>query len=109
MPDFGAAREGDLVHAAMIDNRFARLAIAGDDIETPAGIQPRARFAANSNAVKWRELGGFEHHRIASRERRCDLPSQHQQREIPRNNLPDHTHRHLKSRNSVSSNCAQPA
>jgi ParB family chromosome partitioning protein len=40
-----------------------------------------------------RELGGLEHDGVPGRERRRDLPREHQQREVPRDDLPDDAQR----------------
>ena len=42
-----------------------------------------------------RELRRLQHNGVSRRQRRSNLPRQHQQRKIPRNNLPDNSARHI--------------
>ena len=106
--DFGRAGEGDLVDVVMRDERRARRAVAGDDVDD-ARRQARldADFGERQRRQR-REFGGLQHHRIAGGQRRRDLPGEHQQREIPRNDLPADADRPLPG-NSLSISEAQPA
>ena len=77
----------------MLDEHRARLAAAGDDVD-------HARRQARLGHDLGEEQGGqagvrsrLEHNGVAHRNRRGDLPRQHQQREIPRDDLPDHADR----------------
>ena len=68
--------------------RRAGLARAGDDVHHAFG---QFRFLKNLRQPHRREaggLGGLEHDGVAARERRRDFPRGHQQRKIPRNDLP---------------------
>ena len=57
-------------------------------LTTPGG-QPRvAADLGESEGRERRELGGLDHHRIAHGEGRRDLPGQHQEREVPGDDLP---------------------
>ena len=75
---------------ACVDDRRARVAVAGDDVEhARRAARRRAASSAKQQRGERRELGRLEHDRVARRERRRDLPRQHQQREVPRDDLPD--------------------
>ena len=77
----------------MSHERLARTAVAGDDVHH-AGRQADL-FAQLGQAERGegRELGGLEHDRVSHRQRGRDFPGEHQQREVPRDDLPDHPHR----------------
>ena len=86
--DLGRAGEGDLVDVVMPDDGRARRAVAGDDVDD---ARRQAHLDADFGEGQRRqrgEFGGLQHHRIARSQRGRDLPRQHQQREIPRNDLP---------------------
>ncbi len=86
----GGAREGDLVHVRMRDEREADLAGPGDDVDDP---RRQVRLAADVREQQRRQgCRGrrLEHHRVARRERRRDLPGEHQQREVPGDDLRRH-------------------
>ena len=51
------------------------------------------RQLAEAQRRQRRLLGGLEHDRAARRERRAELPRGHQQREVPRHDLPAHADR----------------
>ena len=84
---FRGAGEGDLVHVRMVHDGRTRGAIARDDVDN-AGRQARltADFGEGERG-QGREFCGLQHHRVACRERRRDLPRQHQEREVPRDDL----------------------
>ena len=86
--DLGRAGEGDLVDVRMLDDQRAGRAVAGDDVDD-AGRQPRlhAELGEGERGQR-REFRRLQHHRVSGRERRRDLPGQHQQRKIPRDDLP---------------------
>ena len=68
-------------------------ALPGDQVQNAVG---QAAFGADLHQPQQAErchLGGFEHHRIARRQRRRDLPRGNHQREIPRHDRPDHADR----------------
>ena len=54
----------------------------------------RRKFREQQRAERG-EFCRLQHHGIACGKRRRNLPCQHQQREIPRDDLPDHADRHL--------------
>ena len=62
-------------------------------LTTPGGSPVSTQIAAKASAVKRREFRRLQHQSIAGCERRGDLPGQHKQREIPRNDLPAHPDR----------------
>ncbi len=87
LADFGGAGEGDLVDIGVVDDGGAGLALAGDDIDHALG---QADALANFGEQQGRQRGEFgrlEHDRIAGGKGRGDLPGQHQQREVPGDDL----------------------
>ena len=62
-------------------------------LTTPGGSPASATSSANSERRERRELGRLEHDGVAGRQRRRDFPRQHQQREVPRDDLPHHADR----------------
>ena len=93
--DFGRTGERDLVHVRMLDQRLAGRAVAGDDVDHAGG---QARFLANfreGQRRQRREFRGLQHDGVSGRQCRRNLPRQHQQRKIPRNDLPDDAAGHV--------------
>jgi hypothetical protein len=83
----GGAGEGDLGDAGMLDDRLPRRAVAGDDVDD-ALRQPG--LPADIGEKQRGERGvfcGFQDHRVSRGERGRDLPRQHQEREVPRDDL----------------------
>ncbi len=104
----GGAGEGDLVHVRVLDERCAGAAVARHDVEH-AGRQPRlVRQLREAERRERRELRGLEHHRVSGRERRRDLPRQHQQREVPRDDLADDAHGAVARRTRSSGAAPSP-
>ena len=93
LADFGAAGEGDFVDAGMIDDRRAGFACAGDDVHHARRQIGVANDLGELHRRQRRRFGGLEHDGVARRQRRGDFPRRHQQREIPRNDLPRHAQR----------------
>ena len=89
----GRAGERDLLDARVPDEvRADRRPGAGDDVDRrPAGSRPRRR-ARPSAAPKRRRGVGLEHDRAAGRERGCELPGRHHQREVPGHDLAEDAH-----------------
>ena len=56
-------------------------------LTTPGGSSAWRTTSQKSSAVSGRRLGRLEHDRVPARERRRDLPREHQQREVPRDDL----------------------
>ena len=90
-PHLGRAGEGDLVDAGMAAQRAAERAGAGEDVhDTGRQAAPRRRSRRRRSAESGVRLRRLQHHRVAGGERRRDLPRQHQQRKIPRDDLAAH-------------------
>ena len=77
-----------LLTSGWFDERRARLARAGDDVDD---ARRELRFLDDlreEERGERRRLGGLEDHGVAARERGRDLPRRHEQREVPRDDLP---------------------
>src|SRR5215467_15921096 len=74
----------------MLYQSFARYTVARDDIDDARGKAYFVRNFREGQRSEGRKFRGFQHHRVAGRQRRRDFPRQHQQREIPGNDLSDH-------------------
>ena len=89
----GRAGEGDLGDAVGAGQRSTRLvAHAVDDVQHAR----RDKVADQIHQVQDRRRGllrRLEHDRVARSQRRGELPRGHEQREVPRNDLADHTER----------------
>ena len=93
LADFRRAGECDLVHVRMRGDRGAGRAVTGDDIDhawREAGFLDQLAETYRGEGCLF---GRLQHDRASRRECRRDLPDRHQQREVPRDDLPDHTHR----------------
>jgi hypothetical protein len=91
--DLGAAGEGDLVDAGVVDDGRARVAGAGEDVDDAGrkvGVPDDLR---EFQCGKGRRLGRLENDRVTGRQRRGDLPGGHQQGEVPRDDLAGHAQR----------------
>ena len=93
LADLGRAGEGDLVDVRMGDQRHPDLARAGDDVDDPGRQVGLAADIGEQERGQRRGRGGLEHDRVAGGERRGDLPGEHQQREVPRDDLGGDTER----------------
>ncbi len=67
--------------------RAAGVAGAGDDVDDAGGQVGLLADLGEQQRRQRRGLGGLQHHGVATRQRRRDLPRQHQQREVPRDDL----------------------
>ncbi len=88
-PDVGRSGEGDLVEIGMLGDQRAGRVAAGDDVDH-AGRQ--SGFGDDLAKQQGGQAGlrrGLDDDGVAHRQRRGDLPRQHQQREVPRDHLPD--------------------
>ena len=95
-PDRGRAGEGDLVDAGVVDQRRAGLAVAGDDVEhARRAARPRARARRGAARVSGVCSAGFSTIVQPAASAGRDLPGGHQQREVPRDDLPAHADRLL--------------
>ena len=88
-PHFGRPGEGDLVHVGVLDEQLARFPVAGDHVEDARGQTGIVRQLGEREGGERRELGGLEDDRAPGGERGSDFPGDHQQREVPRDDLPD--------------------
>ena len=61
-------------------------------LSTPGGSRSPISFHQHGDAQR-RLLGRFEHHAVTGGQRRGEFPGGHQQREVPRDDLPDHAQR----------------
>ena len=89
-PHFGGAGEGDLVHAGVLHQRFAGRAVSGDDIDDACGEPDLLADFREGQRRQWSKLRRLQHHRVSRGDCRRNLPGQHEQREIPRNDLSHH-------------------
>ena len=88
-PDLGRAGEGDLVDAGVLDERSPVAPSPVTMLTTPGGRPIALPDLGEGKRGQRGELGRLEHHGVAHRQRRRDLPGQHQQREVPGDDLPD--------------------
>ena len=93
LADLGRARERDLVDALVLDQRLPDRRPAGDDVDDAGRQVALGDDLGQRERGQRRRLGGLEHDGVAGRERRRDLPGRHQQREVPRDDLPGHAER----------------
>ena len=87
LADLGRAGERDLVEVGVLDEMGAGRAVAGDDVDDPRRQLGLAADVGEDERGQRRRLGGLQHDRVAAGERRGDLPGEHQQREVPRDDL----------------------
>ena len=88
LADLGRARERDLVHVRVLDELRARAAVAGDDVDDPGRQLGLTEHVREQERRERSRLGRLQHDRVPGRERRRDLPGEHEQREVPRDDLP---------------------
>jgi hypothetical protein len=92
----GLAGERDLGDAIAGGQRLARLeSEAVDDVQHAGGQQVTDQTHQVQDRRR-RLLGGFEDDRVSCRQRRRELPRRHQDREVPRDDLPDHAKRFVE-------------
>ena len=85
--DLRRAGERDLVDARMGHERHPDLARPRDDVDDARRQVGLAADLGEEQRRERRRRGGLEHDGVARGERRRDLPGQHQQREVPRDDL----------------------
>ena len=83
----GRPGERDLVDVRMPHQRRARLAGAGDDVDDPVRELGLLHDLGEQQRGQRGGLGGLQHDGVARGERRGDLPGEHEQREVPRDDL----------------------
>src|SRR5215469_4251867 len=71
----------------MLGQSLSRGSITGHDVDDPGGNTSFLAKSGESKCGERRELGRLQHHGISSRERRGNLPCEHQKREVPGNDL----------------------
>ena len=90
--NFGGAGEGDLVDIGMRRQGSARgLAVSRDDVHDAVRNPGFLNQFAQAQAGQRRLLRRLDDHGASRRQCRAQLPGRHQQREIPGNNLADHS------------------
>ena len=102
LADLGRAGEGDLVDVVVRGQRRARVAVAGDDVEHAVGQAGLLEQLAEAQRRERRLLGRLEDDRAAAGQRGPELPGRHQQREVPRDDLPDDADRLLEREGQVA-------
>ena len=88
LADLGAPGERDLVDVGVARERRARLPRSGDDVDDARRELGLLEDLREQQRRQRRRLGGLEHDGVPARERRRDLPRGHEQREVPRDDLP---------------------
>ena len=78
-------------------------------LTTPGGRPASTQISAKASAVSGVNSAGFSTTVLPAASAGRDLPGQHQQREIPRNDLPADADRPLRPEIRVSISAAQPA
>ena len=94
LADLGGAGEGNLVDVMVRGQGGAGgLAEAGHHVHHAVGHAGLGDELGQPQRGQRGLLGGLEHHAVAGGQRRAELPRGHQQREVPRDDLPDHAER----------------
>ncbi|MNO98365.1 hypothetical protein D3C76_901100 [compost metagenome] len=92
----GGTGEGDLGDALAGGQGFAGFAAkALDDVQHACRQQVGDQLGENGDR-QWRLFRRLEHHAIAGGQGRGEFPGGHQQREVPRDDLPDHAQRFME-------------
>jgi hypothetical protein len=87
LADVGGAGERDLVDPFVPDEVRPGRAVTREDVDDAGRHLCLPADVGKQERRQRRRLGGLEHDRVPARERRRDLPGQHQQREVPRHDL----------------------
>ena len=85
-PHGSRSGKGDFVHVR-IDDHLAHGTIAGNDIHDALGQARLTADVGKQQRSERRIFSRFQDHRVAHRQRGRDLPCQHQEREVPRDDL----------------------
>ena len=85
----------DLVHVRLLDERGSRAAVPGDHVEHAGRKTDSGGEFGEGERRERCELGGLEDDGVPGGEGGRDLPREHQQREIPRDDLPHDPDRYL--------------
>src|SRR3981081_1032083 len=84
---FSGSGERDIVHIRMFDQRLAGRTIAGHDVHHAGGQPDFLADLGKRKRGERRELSRLQDDGISRCQRRRDLPGQHEQWEIPGNDL----------------------
>jgi hypothetical protein len=86
-PHAGRTGERDLVDAGVTHQRGAGGTRPGDDVHDTGGQIRLLQDLGEDQRRERRRLGRLEDDRVPGGESRCDLPREHEQREVPRDHL----------------------
>ena len=86
LADLGRAGERDLVDVR-VDERRTRATVTGDDVDDARRQLCLPKHVAEEERRQRRRLGRLQHDRVAGSKRGRDLPGEHQEREVPRDDL----------------------
>ena len=89
----GRTSKRNLIDARMLHQSLSGFTVSADNVHHSCwkfGIFQQLRQFQRGER---RGLSGLQHHRVATSQGRSDFPGRHQEREIPRNDLPYHTQR----------------
>src|SRR5258708_1523371 len=84
---FRRTGEGNLVDVGVLHERFACRTVAGNDVDDTSGEPRLLTDLREGESCQRRKFRGLQHDGIPGGERGGNLPCQHEQREIPRNDL----------------------
>ena len=87
LADLGRARERDLVDPFVLHEVRAGRTVAGDDVDDARRHLRLTTDVGEEKRCQRRRLGGLQHHGVAACERGRDLPREHEEREVPRDDL----------------------
>ncbi len=87
LADLGRASERHLVDIRVLDEREPDLAWPGDDVHHARRQVCLAAHVREEECCQRGGAGGLQHDRVAGGQCRGDLPGQHQQREVPGDDL----------------------
>ena len=91
--DSRGARERHFVDVGMVDQSVARVSSPRDDIDDSCGQVCLLQNFREEQGSQWRGFRWLDHYSVARGERRSDLPREHEQREVPGDNLTGDTER----------------
>ena len=93
LADLRRAREGDLVDVGVLDQLGACASVARDDVDDAGRQLGLAEHIGEEQGRERRRLGGLEDDRVSGGQRGRDLPREHEQREVPRDDLAGNSYR----------------
>ena len=93
--NFGGTGECNLVDPRMLNDGRAGSTVAVDDVQHALGQPNLVRNLGEGQRGERRVLRWLNHDSASRRQRRRYLPRKHQQRKIPRNDLPHHARRRI--------------